>query len=795
MNKKNIIIVIVIVIVGIIIAGLYGTFASDSSTDNVYNIVLSGNNNEVVVPAGKSKTVIYKVTNTNKGKVRYGIAFSGDNIEVKVYDDSQDEVTGYVDYGETKFVKLYVKNTGTSDVDASINAVLGYENGGELDGVVPSGYSLVSEVYINESTVSEVSFVDYLTNLYLNNKDTDLVSNNSIFYRYASIYDKDEDETTSGGLMNDRHGSMDIGEDDGNIRYYGANPNNYIYFNCNNYNNQSITDSEGNPNCELWRIIGVFDGKVKIMRNSVFSQKLSWDQNKNNLNGTSTDTSYNNDWSNSSLQEFLNGKYYDRGEDETLTYYTGNTGSSSVSINLESIGIKNDTTRGLISESLWYLKGWNDISIYSDQMYDYERNIGKVYNTSWPTTMPGNIAIPYASDYGYAVDFGSCSKTLYDYDNAACKSTNWMKSILETSSYGWLMTPHSSLSGTAWAVSSSGYVSNGNVFNALGVAPVLHLNSELGIKTGDGSSGNPYKLEVKTENKEQNFVQYLTNKYMSANPSKATVANNGINYYYAPSVGMMNDGMGSNHTWEDGANTGNIRYYGASPANYIDIGDRDSSGNVIPWRIIGVFKNMTLADGTTDSLVKLVRDDSIGDMVWDDDSNDWHSATLQEYLNNGEYYTNLSQNVKDKIETTKWNLGGSKNSDIYVNDVYGVERTDEKCSSCTYESVWEGNIALMYPSDYGYATDLTKCNQTLYTFPTDATNCTGNDWLFNGYLAHLLTPSLFDGCAWYIFQDGDVWPGGMVYNVFSVSPTLYLKSNLLYESGDGTTVESAYVVR
>ena len=336
------------------------------------------------------------------------------------------------------------------------------------------------------------NFVEHISNLYLRNKDTDLVENNDILYRYASIYDKDDSDTTSGGLMNDRHGSMDTEEDDGNIRYYGANPNNYIYFNCNNYNNQSITDTEGKPNCELWRIIGVFDGKVKLMKNGSIGG-LAWDQDKNQDPNLKT---YNNDWSTSSLQEFLNGKYYDRGEDTTYTYYNGSDGSSSVSINLESIGIKNDETRGLISESLWYLKGWNSSSIYSDQMYDYERNSGKVNITSWPTTMPGNIAIPYVSDYGYAADLGSCSgKTLAQYNDTTCTSANWMKTVYGNN-YGWLMAPNSSSSIYAWRVVSSGYVHNDVVYYANGVSPVLHLNSELGIKTGDGSQNTPYQIAI-----------------------------------------------------------------------------------------------------------------------------------------------------------------------------------------------------------------------------------------------------------------------------------------------------------
>lgn len=51
-----------------------------------------------------------------------------------------------------------------------------------------------------------------------------------------------------------------------NYRYYGANPNNYVYFNCDDYSNQSSST------CEVWRIIGVFNNgilthQIKIIRN------------------------------------------------------------------------------------------------------------------------------------------------------------------------------------------------------------------------------------------------------------------------------------------------------------------------------------------------------------------------------------------------------------------------------------------------------------------------------------------------------------------------------------------------
>lgn len=44
---------------------------------------------------------------------------------------------------------------------------------------------------------------------------------------------------------------------DNNIRYIGKDPNNYVYFNCSDYSNQS------DSTCEKWRIIGVFKNVAK----------------------------------------------------------------------------------------------------------------------------------------------------------------------------------------------------------------------------------------------------------------------------------------------------------------------------------------------------------------------------------------------------------------------------------------------------------------------------------------------------------------------------------------------------
>ena len=313
----------------------------------------------------------------------------------------------------------------------------------------------------------------YLTNVSQNN--TTDTPNNGTVYKYDS----------KNKMMSDIAG---------NLRYYGANPNNYIYFNCSDYSNQTSST------CETWRIIGVFEGKVKIMRESQIGT-YSWD-NKNTSTGAET-VYGKNDWSTARLMKLLNpSDYYevdsnDNGNGQSL-YWNSQSGTcfagqnnATKACDFTSTGLKNDITRNMISESMWYLRGWNTNSVFVDQMYEYERTTGKVYNTTRPTSWPGQIALAYPSDYGYAADFGQCTKQLNSYNDSTCTANNWMKSIITNN--GWLLTPYSDYSYRAWIVGSSDY---GTAYYALVVAPVLYLGSELGIKAGDGSSSKPYQLSA-----------------------------------------------------------------------------------------------------------------------------------------------------------------------------------------------------------------------------------------------------------------------------------------------------------
>lgn len=114
MKKKHLVIVGVIILSAIVILGLYQTFALSSDitkdTSGYYNVTIT-DGTTITVPAGSTKTVYYKLTNTNKGTVKYGVGYSGTNITVKYYTDTIDPVTGTVDYGKSKYIKLSVENT------------------------------------------------------------------------------------------------------------------------------------------------------------------------------------------------------------------------------------------------------------------------------------------------------------------------------------------------------------------------------------------------------------------------------------------------------------------------------------------------------------------------------------------------------------------------------------------------------------------------------------------------------------------------------------------------------------
>ena len=66
------------------------------------------------------------------------------------------------------------------------------------------------------------------------------------------------------------------------------------------------------------------------------------------------------------------------------------------------------------------------------------------------------------------------------------------------------------------------------------------------------------------------------------------------------------------------------------------------------WRIIGVFKNMTKEDGTNEDLVKIIRNDFIDNIAWDDRS------------------STSSSSLSNSSKKTKIKMLNNKNEDLTV---------------------------------------------------------------------------------------------------------------------------------
>ena len=224
-------------------------------------------------------------------------------------------------------------------------------------------------------------------------------------------------------------------DDKGNIRYYGKNPNNYVSF-----------------NNELWRIIGVIDGKIKIIRNENIGEMV-WDEHYNN-------------WNKSDLKSYLNGVYYN-------------------SID--------GTYRNMISEETYYLGGIPEyvvgIGYTASEIYEIERS-NNVYSGN-PASTQQYIGIMYPSDYGYAAGNSCLSTQLRNYDLMECIDNDWLFS----QKYEWLLTPSAYNDYNVMRLGNDGIISPEiSAGNANVIRPTLYLSQDIKITDGNGSQSNPYQL-------------------------------------------------------------------------------------------------------------------------------------------------------------------------------------------------------------------------------------------------------------------------------------------------------------
>ena len=271
----------------------------------------------------------------------------------------------------------------------------------------------------------------------------------------------------------------------------------------------------------------------------------------------------------------------------------------------------------------------------------------------------------------------------------------------------------------------------------------------------------------------------------------------------------------------------NIRYYGSDPNNYVRFNNE-------LWRIIGVFGNN----------VKLIRSEKIGNLSWDSSEssinggfgvNEWSQSDLKNYLNTMYYggtsvtcynrqnnqtttcpANKLDNTSKSLIDNHTWNTGAPNYSTLYDSttesfdtvEFYNAERgsvNGKICSSGTYcndtvtrTTTWTGYVGLPYITDYAYASSENDCNTKIDQSSTH--KCKNNNWMHYGstendytrYLSPGANP-VSAGVVWVVFGDGSV-SDYLAAEPLSAFPTIYLKSNILIESGNGTS-SNPYILK
>ena len=238
--------------------------------------------------------------------------------------------------------------------------------------------------------------------------------------------------------------SLANGAGDNSYRYAGASDsvNNYICLG---------SDAATCPDANLFRIIGVFGDKTKVIRAKSVGDK-QWH------------TSADNTWSSSSLNTYLNGEY------------------------LTSLG----TLADKIATTTWKVGGgsWSNIvNSVPKTVYQYE--VGSSAST---TTVDKKIGLMYVTDYYYSAS--PSAWTLVGFDNdatkdyRAAKTTNW----LYLGSYEWTISRFSDTAITAFGVSSTGFVSGYDVTNSYAVRPSFNLLPSTTYVSGSGSMSDPVRV-------------------------------------------------------------------------------------------------------------------------------------------------------------------------------------------------------------------------------------------------------------------------------------------------------------
>ena len=245
------------------------------------------------------------------------------------------------------------------------------------------------------------------------------------------------------------------------------------------------TDASPCPTENLYRIIGVFNNQVKLVK---------WDYAKSSLLGT------DGDFSQEYTSNYFSGEQGESPSSNSL-YYWNNAGTNTWSASkLNTVNLNTNFTTNIgtawankIATTTWKVGGGTYANLRDavpKTAYQYE--VGSSAST---TTVNKKIGLMYVSDYYYSASPSAWTLVGYNSDATkdyrAAKTTNW----LYLGSYEWTVSRYSDRTTHAFSVTSTGDVLHSNVTDSYAVRPSFNLESSVKYVSGSGSMSDPVRVK------------------------------------------------------------------------------------------------------------------------------------------------------------------------------------------------------------------------------------------------------------------------------------------------------------
>ena len=339
------------------------------------------------------------------------------------------------------------------------------ENGGTLswdktNKMVKFSGNISDKCYVYFDVDTSMSLAEYVVSQYTGTQGV-----NGIYYHDANLTN---------------------GAGDNSYRYAGTNPNNYVCFG---------SDDATCPTENLYRIIGVIDGKIKLISaDGATTTMLGTDEGyvKTYQAAFGSDSSYYK--GNGDLTKIGTYKWNKSG---TNTWSTSTTNTTNLNTNyLTYLDSKNTKWKTMIDDTTWYVGGMTYTNgFYSNAKKAYNYEVG--LNKDATTTVTSKIGLMYVSEYYYGAtpDYWTLpgyNSSGNDYSKAV--NDNW----LYTGLYECTISRRSDASVSEFVVLGSGSVGDDDVGNSLGnvLRPSFSLSSSIKFTSGEGTAVNPIRIKL-----------------------------------------------------------------------------------------------------------------------------------------------------------------------------------------------------------------------------------------------------------------------------------------------------------